>query len=227
VSGVLLLSGGLDSAANLALLSQSGPWPGVALTIDYGQRAARAEVYFSKRLAEHFQVEHQVLELPWLGRLGGSSLTEGTSSVPELRAELLDDPKTTQESAGKVWVPNRNGIFISLASALAERRGFPSVWVGFNQEEAATFPDNSEAYAEAISQAQKFSTRNGVLVRSLTLHYRKTQIVEILRALPRKFPWEWVWSCYHSYQDVEENFRMCGKCESCQRFLRATEGEER
>ncbi len=216
---LILLSGGLDSAANLAFTAHFDE-PVLALTIDYGQRAAKPEIEAAKKLASHFGVEHLVLDLKWLGALGGSSLTSKTIDVPQLAKSKLDDLAASKESAKLVWVPNRNGLFINVAAAIAESRKLQQVVVGFNKEEAATFPDNSSQFLGVATLSLKYSTSNGVKVACYTDMLVKTEIVQALRNLDRPFPFEMVWSCYHSGE--ETGGKMCGKCESCQRFIRAT-----
>jgi 7-cyano-7-deazaguanine synthase len=112
-----------------------------------------------------------------------------------------------------VWVPNRNGLFISIAAAVAESRGLNAVAVGFNREEAATFPDNSAEYLFAQERALSFSTANKVRLVSSTLHLNKTEIVSKLKALD--FPMDLLWSCY------EAGPERCHQCESCARYDRA------
>jgi 7-cyano-7-deazaguanine synthase len=214
---VVLLSGGLDSAANLALCCLRDRAV-LTLTVDYGQRAARREIAAARSLAEYYGVRHEVLDLRWLGALGGSALTEEALAVPRLATSELDTMPVITESARAVWVPNRNGVLINAAAAHAERLGARRVVVGFNREEAATFPDNSSAYVLAASRALGYSTANGVEVHCYTAELDKTEIVAELRKLPRAFPFDQLWSCYHG------GATACGQCESCRRFNRATRG---
>jgi 7-cyano-7-deazaguanine synthase len=213
---VVLLSGGLDSAANLAL-THARDSVKLALFARYGQRAARAEERAARAIAAHYDVRFEAVDLGWLGALGGSALTDAEIDVPTLGRESLDDLLVTRNSALKVWVPNRNGVLIAVASAHAERLGAERVVVGFNREEAATFPDNSAAFLDASNRALEFSSR-GVRVYSYTHALDKREIVGELRRLEHPFPWNQVWSCYF------DGARICGRCESCGRFLRATEG---
>ena len=218
-SVVILLSGGLDSAANLALSAEAGDRI-LALNIDYGQRAARPERRASRALANYYGAEFKPIDLPFVGALGGSSLTDSMADVPTLARDQLDDLSVITGTAKSVWVPNRNGIFIAAAAAYAEREGADTVLVGFNREEATTFPDNSTEFLEATTKALYYSTANHVTVRSHTDRLDKREIVRELRALKRKsFPFELVWSCYHAGAEP------CGKCESCQRFSRAVSAE--
>jgi 7-cyano-7-deazaguanine synthase len=211
---VILLSGGLDSTANLAFACEHDE-PVLALTIRYGQRAAEREVIAARALCEYYRVEHQVMDLSWLGALGGSSLTQSSLSVPELKTSELDDLSVIQDTAKSVWVPNRNGVFINVAAAWAERRGAKRVVVGFNREEATTFPDNSIDFLNRSTRALELSTANHVEVFCYTAAWDKREIVRELEKLSKPFPFEKVWSCYMGDETA------CGKCESCQRLSRA------
>lgn len=211
---VILLSGGLDSAANLAFCTERDE-PVLALTCDYGQRASDNEIRAARALCATYGVRHEAISLKWLGALGGSSLTESTREVPELKRDELDDLAVTRESAKSVWVPNRNGLLINIAAAYAERLGADQVLVGFNREEATTFPDNSAEFLAKATAGLALSTATGVKVASYTVDWDKRQIVQELKKLARPFPFEMVWSCYFGGETP------CGECESCQRFQRA------
>jgi 7-cyano-7-deazaguanine synthase len=212
---VILLSGGLDSAANLALCRASDD-PILALTVRYGQKASDQEVRAARQLAHHYDVRHEVIDLEWLGALGGSSLTDAGMQIPNLKTSELDNRQVTELSAKSVWVPNRNGLFIQVAAAFAERFNADRVVVGFNREEAATFPDNSADFIARSSHALELSTATGVKVHCYTVDLNKTEIVRELRKQPKAFPFDLVWSCYH------DGATPCGECESCRRFARAT-----
>ncbi|MBC7387064.1 MAG: 7-cyano-7-deazaguanine synthase QueC [Cryobacterium sp.] len=216
-SSVILLSGGLDSAANLALGVESGDVL-LALHVDYGQRAEVPEWRASQKLADYYGVKIEKISIPWLGALGGSSLTDRSKTIPELKWSELDTLPKIQESAKSVWVPNRNGVLVNLAASFAERLRADQVLVGFNREEATTFPDNSEEFLDQCTQALRYSTANGVAVFSYTTRFDKIQICDALKNLSRPFPHALVWSCYLAGDEP------CGKCESCGRHDRALKG---
>lgn len=216
IRSVVLLSGGLDSAANLALCSHFDA-PVLALTADYGQQAAPREIAAARGLAAHYQVPHKVLDLRWLGALGGSALTDTALGLPELKRTELDDPEVTRGSAKAVWVPNRNGVLINAAAAHAETLGAERVVVGFNREEAATFPDNSTAFLRCITESLAYSSSNRVQAHCYTDTLDKREIVAELKRRVPGFPFDAVWSCYRGGE------KPCGKCESCGRLRRALE----
>lgn len=204
MKGVAILSGGLDSTVSLAAALRKLEVP-LALTFDYGQRAARREREASSRISRHYGIRHRVIEIPWLARLTRTALVNRSVELP--RHEM------SVSSARAVWVPNRNGIFIEIAAAHAESLGATRLITGFNREEAATFPDNSEAYVGAVNRALSFSTSNRVRVISFTGKLNKSAIVKLGRRL--RAPLHHIWPCY------EGGRTWCGTCESCLRSLRA------
>ena len=213
---VVLLSGGLDSAINLAFCHHRDS-PVLAVTVDYGQMAARQEIRAARALSLFFSVPHQVLHMPWLGDLGGSALTSH-QALPEPDFQELDHFSAAQKTAQAVWVPNRNGVLVNGAAAFAESLGATHVVVGFNREEAATFPDNSPEFMEALESTFAYSTSNGVKLKCYTSWMDKREMVESVRLLEPAFPFQDVWSCYRGGPSQVE---PCGRCESCGRFKRA------
>ena len=211
MKSIALLSSGLDSVVALTLALEDTDVE-LALTFDYGQLSAQREIEYSKKVCQHFGIEHRVIKLPWLAQISGSALT-GAKQIPELREEELDLREVAEQTARQVWVPNRNGVFINIAASFAEALECDSIIVGFDAEEAETFPDNSREYVEAVNRALEFSTLNRVKVIAPVIDLNKSQIVAI--GMEKGAPLEWSWSCYYG------NDKPCMKCESCQRRSRA------
>jgi len=204
---VALLSGGLDSGVAAACARDAGHSLAACLFFDYGQRAARREQAAAAALAKRWQAPFTTIALPWLGELAAraGSLLVGGGELPHATNERPGDAR----SAGAVWVPARNAVFVAIAAAHAEACGAALVVAGFNREEAATFPDNSAAFTRAADQFLALGTQNGVMVTSPTLPWDKAEIVAQARRLgfvPSDF-----WSCY------DGGAEPCGRCESCVR----------
>ncbi|MBM3475619.1 MAG: 7-cyano-7-deazaguanine synthase QueC [Armatimonadetes bacterium] len=210
---ISLLSGGLDSVVATTVAAREGSVE-LALTFDYGQRAASAEIAAAQAVCRELGLAHRVIELPWLAEVTTTALVNRNCALPE--PDALDDPGETQASAAAVWVPNRNGVFINTAAAFAESLGCEAIVCGFNVEEAQTFPDNTAAYVQAASEALAYSTLAKVRVWSPTQDLTKTEIVTLGRRIGA--PLAHIWSCY------EPGPEPCGRCESCRRFRRAMAG---
>lgn len=210
---VLLLSAGLDSTVNAFEAMKHHHEIVLALTFDYGQRAAKKEIECSARIASYLGFPHKVVELPWFKDFNKSSLLVEDLEVPVGEKVQIDNLGASEQTAKSVWVPNRNGIFLNIAAAYAEALGAHAVIPGFNAEEAATFPDNSKEFMEAATKGLWYSTSNHVTVGCYTAHLKKPDMVRLGQGL--KIPWDLIWPCYFSGD------QWCGQCESCQRSKRA------
>lgn len=213
---VVLLSSGLDSTVNLYEAREQSQVL-LALTFNYGQRAAAREVEHATAIAARAGVPHKVLDISWFKEFTSTSLINRSNDVPTGADVSIDDMATSTETAKAVWVPNRNGIFLNIGAAFAEGLGAKIVVPGFNIEEGATFPDNTQGYLDSLTAAFKFSTANHIEAICFTTKLDKTQIVRRGRELGA--PFELMWPCYF------DGASPCGQCESCQRFARAMNGQ--
>lgn len=207
---VTLLSGGIDSCLSASIACHHHEIV-LALTFDYGQRAAFPEIKAAKKIAQIWRIKHQVVELPWLKHLGENALTHSRQRLPQFRdLAKLQNKRETERSAEAVWVPNRNGVFLNIAAAFAEGLGAEWLITGFNREEAQTFPDNSSDYVHRLNRALELSTLLfPPKVKSYVQEMNKKEMVEKLLELD--LPLDLFWSCY------EGGAKMCGVCESCAR----------
>lgn len=210
---VVLLSAGLDSTVNAFDAVKHHHEIVLALTFNYGQRAAKKEIESTAKIAKHLGVPHKVVELPWFKDFNKSSLLVETQNVPTGPQVEIDNLQKSEETAKSVWVPNRNGIFLNIAAAYAEALGADAVIPGFNAEEAATFPDNTKEFMIEATKSLWYSTSNHVTVGCYTAHLKKPDIVRLGQGL--KIPWELIWPCYFAGD------QWCGQCESCLRAKRA------
>jgi 7-cyano-7-deazaguanine synthase len=202
----------LDSTVNLLIALEKGG-VGAAVTVDYGQRAARREVEKSAELCQCYQVKHIVLEAVWLGEVSSGALTDDKGVTPRIEPGGLDDEAVARASMREVWVPNRNGLLANMGGCLAEAMGLPWVVMGMNAEEGATFPDNSPDFVREINRLFTYSTLSGVGLRSFTMDWDKADIMRA--AVERDLDFQLLWPCYNG------ETLMCGTCESCARFKRA------
>jgi 7-cyano-7-deazaguanine synthase len=210
-AALVLLSGGLDSTVAAALHREAGGTLALGLWVDYGQRAAEPERRAAEAVARACSMPLLCTELPFLGTITRTALVARDAAVPHPAAGTLESHASTHADA--VWVPNRNGLLVNLAAALAESRGLPVVLTGFNAEEAASFPDNGSAFVAAANAALLHSTRGKVRILAPGIGLDKAGMLRAGRRLSA--PVDLAWSCY------EEGPLPCGLCESCQRRARA------
>jgi len=201
VRSVILLSSGLDSAVAFKHAYDRCSEI-LALTFDYGQRAAAKEIGHAIQICRKFDVPHEAIKLPWISRFGGA-LTNKTA-LPELAEHELDS-RAAEKSARQVWVPARNLVFLSIAAGYAEDRNYDSITVGFDLEEAATFPDNTYEFVERFNRVLEYGTLSHPKIDAPLIHLNKTEIVRLGIAIDA--PLGLSWSCY------ESGDLPCGVCE--------------
>lgn len=204
LKSIILLSSGLDSLVSAAIAREKTV-PVMALTFDYGQRAAKMEIFYSRKICQKLGIRHKVIRLPFFRDFTGCALIGKGKRAAAGRYLKLED----------VWVPNRNALFINIAAAYAEQFKADLIVTGFNREEAAEFPDNSKAFVCAVNRSLDFSVLRRVKVISYVQNYTKKWIYRL--GLKIGAPLAYAYSCYLGKK------KMCGKCASCRRLLGARE----
>lgn len=202
---VALVSGGLDSVVSLAQATTELDVR-LVLFFDYGQRALERERNAVLGAVNYYGLPWREVRIDWLADLAPQGMTQRGGEVGAL------------DSLDAVWVPNRNGVFLNVGAAFAERYNCGRVVTGFNRDEAEEFPDNRPEYAYRVNHALELSTRNAVRVVSYTQNLGKREILELGAKLGA--PLSVIWSCYHG-DDV-----MCGRCTSCNHLKAALAGVE-
>ncbi|AEG19026.1 7-cyano-7-deazaguanine synthase QueC [Methanobacterium paludis] len=207
---ITVLSGGLDSTVATSYFNDE--YEIHALTFDYGQWSAEREIESAKTVCEKLNIKHTVLNLPWLSKLGGSALTSN-EEIPELKADELDNKEVCDETARKVWVPGRNIVFTAIATSFAEAEGAQIIIVGWDLEEAATFPDNSKEFLNAFNNVLEIGSIDNIKIEAPVIDMNKKGIVELGKQVGA--PMDLSYSCYKGGKE------HCGVCESCMRRKRA------
>jgi len=207
---ITVLSGGLDSTVATSYFNDE--YEIHALTFDYGQWSAEREIESAKAVCEKLNIKHTVLDLPWLSKLGGSALTSN-EEIPELKADELDNKEVCDETARKVWVPGRNIVFTAIATSFAEAEGAQIIIVGWDLEEAATFPDNSKEFLNTFNNVLEIGSIANIKIEAPVIDMNKKGIVELGKQVGA--PMDLSYSCYKGGKE------HCGVCESCMRRKRA------
>ena len=199
---VVLLSGGMDSAAVVAIAREQG-FAVHALSVRYGQRHT-SELDAARRVAEALGVvAHKVVDVD-LRSIGGSALTDDAIDVPEAGGEGI--PST--------YVPARNTIMLSLALGWAEVLGANDLFCGVNAVDYSGYPDCRPEFIAAFEQLANLATKAGVEGAGLRVHaplqfLSKADIVREGVRLGVDFGL--TVSCYQA----DDQGRACGHCDAC------------
>jgi len=197
---VCIMSGGMDSTLAAYMMKQDG-YEIVAVHFNYDQRTQNKELACFHAITQKLDVlQEYVLDLDFFKQLGASALTDKSIEVPTGGIE---------EGVPVTYVPFRNGIFLSMAAAIAEKEGAEIIAIGVVEEDSSGYPDCREAYISAMQNAINLGTKDEttIEIKMPLVHLKKSQIVT--EALKRNVPLELTWSCYKNED------KACGVCDSC------------
>lgn len=205
---VCVMSGGMDSTLSAYMMKAQG-YEIVAVHFNYDQRTQRKELDAYHKIIEVLGVKsHYEIDLDFFKQIGASALTDHTIDVPTGGLE---------EGVPVTYVPFRNGIFLSIAGAIAEKEGAQKIAIGVVEEDSSGYPDCREAYIKSMQQSINLGTRDETQLEiSMPLvRLKKEQIVE--EAVKYDVPLGLTWSCYKNEEAA------CGVCDSCRLRLRGFE----
>jgi 7-cyano-7-deazaguanine synthase len=205
---VIVLSGGLDSTTCMGIAKDAG-YELYPITFYYGQRHNR-EVEQAKKVAEYYKVsDHRVVSLGFLQEIGGSALTDQEIEVP-----------TNGEEGGipVTYVPARNLIFLSLATAYAEVVGAEAIYIGVSAVDFSGYPDCRPEFIRSMTQTIQLATKVGttteesIRIETPLIDLSKSETVEV--GIRLEVPYHLTTSCYHGGEVA------CGICDSCRLRLK-------
>lgn len=203
-----IMSGGMDSTL-VAYIMRSRGYEIVALHFNYGQRTVAKELSCFRTICHDLGVsEKYEIDLDFFKTIGASALTDHSIEVPTGGIEA---------GVPITYVPFRNGIFLSIATAIAEKEGCCVIAIGVVEEDSSGYPDCREAFIETFQNAANLGTKEttNITIEMPLVHLQKSQIVE--ESLRLGAPLHLTWSCYQSEE------RACGVCDSCRLRLRGFE----
>lgn len=207
---ISVLSGGLDCTVSTSVYAKD--YEIHAITFNYGQKSFERELKAAKEICEKMNWSHEVIDLPWLSRISTSSLNT-SEDIPEVSIDDLDDLNKSMGTASSVWVPARNMVFTSIAVSYAEALGAEIIIVGWDAEEAATFPDNSKEFLDTFNELIDVGSPDKIRIEAPAIDLNKEEIVKL--GVEVGAPMELSYSCYKGRD------KHCGVCESCMRRKRA------
>lgn len=200
-NAVVLLSGGMDSAAVVAIAREQG-FAVHALSVRYGQRHT-SELDAAARVAQSLgAVAHKTVHVD-LRSIGGSALTDD-----------IDVPEAGGPGIPVTYVPARNTIMLSVALGWAEVLGANDIFCGVNAVDYSGYPDCRPEFIEAFEKLANLATKAGVEGAGLRIHaplLRLSKADIVREGLRLGVDFSQTVSCYRADADG----RACGHCDAC------------
>jgi 7-cyano-7-deazaguanine synthase len=231
---LILHSGGMDSTAvMLKYIRDYGVYNIISLGFDYGQRHFKMENEAAERFCINRGIKRIVLDVP-IGQIGGCSLVD--RSIP-VTTNMVEQRSTV--------VPMRNGIFLMLASAVAQVNGCDTIVHGACDEDYEAYRDCrieffrllELAIQAGITNPKKgsehiFDDINVVEEKHAGIPYIEENKIDIRIEMPlilekKEETMKWVLQ-HHDVSVYAESYTCyngeelsCGKCPACQERLLA------
>jgi 7-cyano-7-deazaguanine synthase len=197
---VCILSGGMDSTLASYIAKKDG-YDIITVHFNYGQRTEKKELEAFQAISDALEVEEKYeIDIPFFTQIGASALTDKSIEVP-----------TSGIEAGVpiTYVPFRNGIFLSIATAIAEKHQAQALFIGVVQEDSSGYPDCTDDFITKMQNAMNQGTKEETKLEIITplVHLTKEQIVR--KSIELNVPLHLTWSCY------KNESKACGVCDSC------------
>lgn len=201
---VCIISGGMDSALS-AFMAKNEGYEIVALHFNYGQRTQTKELASFRAIADALgALKRYEIDLDFFSQIKASALTDTTLEVPTGGIE---------EGVPITYVPFRNGIFLSVATAIAEKEEAEALYIGVVEEDSSGYPDCREGFIASMQQSINLGTKEGnFAIKTPLIALSKMQIVQ--KSVALNVPLEHTWSCYQNED------KACGVCDSCRLRLK-------
>ena len=206
----ILLSGGQDSFVCLAwALKQFAQVE--ALSIEYGQRHSQ-ELEYAKKIADYYAVPHHLYSLGQLfSPLSQSTLLQAQGDHHKKHALAKHLPSS--------FVPNRNGLFLTLASNHAFNRGEQHIHLvtGTCQTDFSGYPDCRDAYIKAKAVELSLGLDRPVSIHTPLMWKSKAETFALASQEGRlEKMLDLTLSCYEGVEDPHPWGRGCAHCPACE-----------
>ncbi len=197
---ICILSGGMDSTLASYMAKNDG-YEIIAVHFNYGQRTEHKELEAFRTICKDLNVENKYeINIPFFTDIGASALTDDSIEIPTNGIE---------DGVPITYVPFRNGIFLSIATAVAEKEKATALYIGVVEEDSSGYPDCTDTFINKMQNAMNQGTKKETKLEIITplVHLTKQQIVT--KSIQMDVPLQHTWSCYKNEQ------KACGVCDSC------------
>jgi 7-cyano-7-deazaguanine synthase len=223
-TALVLFSGGQDSATCLALaLSKYQRVETIAF--DYGQRHSvelTQRVVVLERLRERFP--------DWAGKLGQDHLLDLSVLGQVSETSLTRDIAFKMEQSGlpNTFVPGRNLLFLTLAGALAYRRGAEVLVTGVCETDFSGYPDCRDDTMKAMQLALSLGMDRRIVIETPLMWIDKAATWQLARDLGGdslvELIVEHTHTCYLGDRVHRHDWGYgCGQCPACELRARGWE----
>ena len=218
MKALVLNSGGVDSTTCVGIaVNKYGKENVITASLYYGQKHDK-ELECARKVAEYYGVKHIEEDISNIMKYASNvcSLVKGGEDIEH--KSYSQQIKENGEGRVATYVPFRNGLLLSIATAYADslfKDEEVEVYYGAHADDAAgqAYADCSPEFAEAMNKAINIGTYGKISVCRPLIDMNKAEVVKT--GLKLNVPYNLTWSCYEGKE------KQCGKCGTCIDRLKA------
>lgn len=167
--------------------------PELAITLDYGQKAAEAEKLASAQVCKELGIRHEIVSVDC--RSLGSGDMAGTP--PDAAAQTSD------------WWPYRNQLLITLASMQAISRGMRTLYIGTVRSDGESHLDGTLEFVQKMDELMTYQEGH-LRVVAPAIALSTVELIRLVAVPPGLLAWSH--SCHKT------NI-ACGNCRGCNKYI--------
>lgn len=212
MKALVLSSGGVDSTTCIGVaIKKYGKENVITASLYYGQKHEK-ELECAKKIADYYGVKHIEEDISNVMKYASNvcSLVKGGEEIEHNSYEK--QVKANDKGRVKTYVPFRNGLLLSIATAYADSL-FPNedveIYYGAHSDDnvGSAYADCSPEFAEAMDKAINIGTYGRISVERPLIYMSKAEVVNL--GIILKVPYHLTWSCYEGRE------KQCGECGTC------------
>lgn len=206
---LIVLSGGQDSVTCLYWAKQKFGVEGLhAITFDYGQRH-HVELQCARNVCEMNGVPQKIVNMDFVASLSQNALTDSSATL------TADGGYKNLPSS---FVPGRNALFLTLASAYAAPQGCTNIVMGVCQTDYSGYPDCRLEFVKSMEESLSLALDVRLHFHTPLMFLTKAQTFQLSEDLGcLDVVIEESNTCYRGHrQDRFEWGYGCGDCPACE-----------
>lgn len=208
----VLNSGGVDSTTCVGIaVNKYGKENVITASLYYGQKHDK-ELKCAEKVAQYYGVKHIEEDISNVMKYASNVCTLVKGGADIEKASYAEQINKNGEGRVATYVPFRNGLLLSIATAYADSL-FPGenveIFYGAHADDAAgnAYADCSEQFANAMNEAVCIGTYGKIHVNRPLINMNKATVIKT--GLELGVPYELTWSCYEGKEC------QCGRCGTC------------
>ena len=168
---LILLSGGQDSTTCL-FWAKSKFDKLMAIGFDYNQRHIM-ELECAKKICDHEKIQFEIIKLNKI--LSNSALIDKNKD--------LNTNHPSNKNLPNSFVPGRNLIFLSIASAYAVNNNITNIIIGVCEADYSGYPDCRKKFIDSIKDSISLAHDKNIKIHTPLMHLNKAKIWKLAKEL--------------------------------------------